>query len=286
MDDTFGTPRAEGSSSRLDGLLVRLLDGELSGPAEAEARVLLESSSEVRTRLEKIQGSADLFSSRLRDLPIPPTPDSVLPFIVGVPGPTSGAQAPGEGQAFQGRQTEASVPTRRPSIALHRCFYRHRLAAGIVLLLMSLALFRPVRALIAEGARTLFSLLAPTEGPPPSAVELEVGSSRVSFVPVGSEFLVSVRAVQASGQLTVVVVEGPQASGEILGEGAGIDLLVLPGGIEVRNGPGSVGTYSVGVPRSLRQVRVEVAGRDLGVCILDGARVGDSWSFELGPAGG
>lgn len=281
MDDLLETPGAQASSSPVDGMLVRLIDGELSGIARAEALALLESSPEIRRRMGKLRSESDLFSDLLADLPIPQTPDPRFPFDVG-PSGTEGESLPPMGPgATADRKSGDPSPTGEPAFAFHTYLFRHRIAAGLVLLLVSLSLFRPVRAWIVENAGTLFSVVAPREARTDSGREFEGGSSRVSFVPMGNEFLISVQAVQVSGHLTVVVVEGPRAFGEILGEGTGIDLLVLPGGIEVRNGPGSTAEYRVGVPRSLHRVRIRLGGRDLGIHGLDGTRVGDSWSFEL-----
>lgn len=284
MADTFEPPGAR-ASSQVDGMLVRLLDGELSGSAEAETLALVESSPEVRLRLEELRHVSDLLSDRLADVRIPRAPDPSLLFPAEASGLLPGVEAPGKPEAPAPRQGGQSEPPGRPSFAFHSYLFRHRIAAGIVLLLVSVSLFEPVRAWMVESARTLFSVLAPAEEPTDPGMEREVGTSRVSFIPVETEFLVSVQAFQVSGRLTVVVVEGPRAFGEILGEGAGIDLLVLPGGIEVRNGPGSVAGYTVGVPRSLQRVHVRVGGRDLGIHALGGTEVGDSWSFELGDSG-
>jgi hypothetical protein len=284
MADTFETPGAR-ASSQVDGMLVRLLDGELSGSAEAEALALLESSPEVRLRLEELRMASILLLDRLGELTIPPAPDPSLLFSARASGAVYGAEAPGEPEAPAPRQSGRLESPGRPAFAFHSYLFRHRIAASIVLLLLSVGLFGPVRGWMVEGARTLFSVLAPAEEPTVPGLGPEVGSSRVSFIPVETEFLVSVRAFQVSGRLTVVVVEGPRAFGEILGEGAGIDLLVLPGGIEVRNGPGSVAGYTVGVPRSVQRVHVRVGGRDLGIHGLGGTEVGDSWSFNLGDSG-
>ncbi len=261
MADTTETPGAGGTSSEVDGTLVRILDGELLGSTENESRALLESSPEARLRLEELRGSSDLFSDSLAKLPIPRTPDPHFLVRSGVSAPVPAAEAP----RVRGEST----------------IVRHRIAAGIVLLLVSIGLISPVRAWIVEGARSLVSVLAPGERPTDPVTEVEVGSSTVSFVPVGNEFLVSVEAYQVSGRLTVVVVEGSRASGEILGEATGIDLLVLPDGFEVRNGPGSVAGYTVGIPQSLERLRVQVGGRDLGIRTLGGTEVGHSWVFEL-----
>lgn len=281
MDDLSETPGAHASSSPVDGTIVRLIDGELSGTAKTEALALLESSPEVRRRMGELRRESDLFTDLLADLPIPQTPDPSFLFDEGSSGTARDSLPPmGQGATAERNSTHPK-PTGERAFAFHAVIFRHRIAAGLVFLLVSLGLFRPVRAWIVEGARTLFSVVAPRDPPTDPGRGFEESSSRVSFVPVGNEFLISVHAPQASGRLTVVVVEGPRAFGEVLGESAGIDLLVLPGGIEVGNEGGSPADYRVGVPRSLHRVRVRLGGRDLGVLGLDGAQTGDSWSFEL-----
>ena len=84
----------------------------------------------------------------------------------------------------------------------------------------------------------------------------------------------------------MVVVEGTRACGEASGQGAGIELLMLPDGIEVRNGPASVADYTARVPRSLRSVRVRVGGRDLAVYAPLDVEAGHAWMFELTAPGG
>jgi anti-sigma factor RsiW len=238
-----------GSSPDVDGILIRYLDGELSGSAAEDARALLASSPEARRRFEELSLASDLFYGGLANQVLPETP-------------------------------RLRLPTRRSWLV------RHRLAAGIVLLLLSLSLIAPARAWIMEGARTLVRVVNPAADPVPAAPAAGTGPSTVSFVPVGNGFLVSVEAHQTSGQLTVEVVEGPRASGEVSGSGAGVELLVLPSGIEVRNGPGSTAGYRVAVPQSVATVRVLVGGKDLGTRRVEGAEVGHTWTFELADPGG
>ncbi|MGD2123959.1 MAG: hypothetical protein PVJ76_19565 [Gemmatimonadota bacterium] len=250
MSDFDGIPGAHGVPLEVDGMIVRYLDGEGSASSGAETLALLEASPEARDRMEELRMSSELFSRHMADLPIPATPELRIP------------------------------PSLPASVA------RHRMAAGIVLFVLSASLLTPARAWIVEGFRAVTSVLIPGEDavlPAPAEV---AGPSTVSFVPLGADLVVSVRDHQASGRLTVVVVEGTRASGEASGQETGIELLILPEGIEVRNAPGSTADYTVRVPRSLRTVRVRVGGREQAVLAPGEVGVGHAWVIELTAPGG
>jgi hypothetical protein len=253
MSDFDGTPGAYDVPPEVDGMIVRYLDGEGPASSGAATRTLLEASPEARARLEELRLSSQLLSHHLADIPIPATPELHFP---------------------------PALP------ALPTLVARHRIAAGIVLLILSASLLTPARAWIAEGIRAVASVLTRVEDAARPAPAEEAGPSTVSFVPVGAELVVSVRNHQASGRLTVVVVEGTRASGEVSGQGAGIELLMLPDGIEVRNGPGSMADYTVQVPRSLQSVRVRVGNREQAVLAPGEVPVGHTWVFELSAPGG
>jgi hypothetical protein len=250
MSDFEGIPGANGVSPDVDGMIVRYLDGEVSGSSRGETQTLLEASPEARERLEELSRSSDLLSDHLADIPIPATPELRFP------------------------------PTLPALVA------RHRMAAGIALFFLSVSFLTPARAWIVEGIRAVASVVIPGEEAVLPAPAEEAGPSTVSFVPVGAELMVSVGDHQASGRLTVVVVEGTRASGEASGQGAGVELLMLPDGIEVRNGPGSMTDYTVRAPRSLRSVRVRIGGREQAVLAPGEVEVGHAWVFELMAPGG
>lgn len=250
MSEFDGAPGAAGAPPDVDGLLVRHLDGEVSASSRAEIEGLLAASLGAQERLRELSRSSDLLSDHLAGIPIPATPE--LHF----------------------------------SSALPTMFARHRMAAGIVLLVLSVTLLTPIRAWIVEGCRAVASVLIPREEAVYPAAAGEAGPSTVSFVPVGTELVVSVRAHQASGLLTLEVVEGAGVSGEASAEGAGIELLMLPDGIEVRNRPASMSSYAVRVPRSLQSVRIRVEGRELAVYVPMEVEVGHTWVFELTAPGG
>jgi len=245
MGDFEGTPGAKGVPLDVDGRIVRYLDGGGAAPSGAETRALLEASPEARERLEELRLSSELFSDSLASIPIPATP-------------------------------QLHFPPTHPALAAH-----HRKAAGIVLLLLSISLLTPAGAWVVEGIRVAASLLIHGEEAAFPASAEDESPSTVGFVPVGAEMVVSVRAHQASGRLTIVVVEGTRASGEASGQGAGVELLILPDGIEVRNGPGSRAEYTIRVPRSHRIVRIRVGNGEQTVLALGGVEAGHTWVFDL-----
>lgn len=250
MSDFEGTPGANGVPPDVDGMIVRYLDGEVSASTGAETRALLEASPKARERLEELSLSSDLLSHHLADVLIPTTPEFHFP------------------------------PTIPVLVA------RHRLAAGIVLLVLSTSLLTPARAWIVDRIQAVASALTPGEEAVLPAPAEEADPFTVSFVPMGAELLVSVRDHQASGRLTVVAVEGTRASGEASGQGVGIEFLMLPDGIEVRNGPNSMADYTVFIPRSLQSVRVRIGGREQAVLAPGEVEVGHAWVFELTAPGG
>jgi hypothetical protein len=263
MDETGKTSGAHDAADEVDGLLVRYLDRELSDSEEGEVRALLASSADARGRLTEIRCSSDLFSDRLWSLPIPAAPGLSMPEVSG------GDRG---GQAFG---------LTLPSLLPH-----HRIAAAIVLLLLTVSFLAPVRAWIVESVRTVASMLAPSEEPPVPAAEGEMGPSTVSFVPLMEELVVSMEANQASGRLTVVVVEGSRVSGEASVQEAEAEILVLPDGIEIRNGSGAMADYTIEIPRTLRRVRIRVGGREVAEESPGEVEVGHVWVFDLAGPGG
>lgn len=263
MTESTKTSGVHDPAEEVDGLLLRYLDGELSATEEGKARALLASSSDARRRMAELRASSALFSDQLGGMPIPAVPGFSMPEV------STYAPSP-DGLRFA-----------FPSFLL-----RHRMAAAMALFLLTLGFMAPVRAWIAESVRTVASILAPSEASPPPVAEGEAGPSTVSFVPLGDELLVSVGSYQASGRLTVVVVEGSRVSGETSVQGTAVELLVLPNGIEVRNGPGSVADYTIEVPQTLQRVRVRAGGRELGVGIPAEVAVGHTWVFDLTDPGG
>ena len=75
----------------------------------------------------------------------------------------------------------------------------------------------------------------------------------------GDEFVLEFATRQAGGTLTVRPEPGPEVAVEAAGAG-GAPLLVLPGGVRIRNTAASTASYRVALPPAVRRVRVRVGG--------------------------
>jgi hypothetical protein len=81
----------------------------------------------------------------------------------------------------------------------------------------------------------------------------------VRLAPRGEEFVLEFAARQAGGTLTVRPDPGSEVAVEATG-GGGAPLLVLPGGVRIRNTAASTASYRVALPPGVRRVRVRVGG--------------------------
>jgi hypothetical protein len=84
-------------------------------------------------------------------------------------------------------------------------------------------------------------------------------SSTVSFVPAASIFTIHVAAAQATGSLTIHVIESATASARITGRSPGDALLVTEDGIRIQNSGESSAGYAVMVPVTVSQITVQIA---------------------------
>ncbi|HEU4561041.1 MAG TPA: hypothetical protein VFS20_24530 [Longimicrobium sp.] len=235
-----------------DGELLSLLDGEADGAPRTDGEAHLAACPVCRERMERYRTRRERLAQLLvrADFPVPAAPS------VG-----SVADAPDDPKVIPLRPRAA---TRQPRFH-QRPWLR---AAAVVLLLVAAAVVAtPARAWITEWVSRQWNRVAQDDRPTPPRAAPPVqapparpqASAQVRFVPSGSELRVDVASVQATGTLTLVPVDGPAASAEVLGAQA-VELLVVPSGLRIRNTSIVSADYRVRVPDGVRRVRVRIGG--------------------------
>jgi hypothetical protein len=120
----------------------------------------------------------------------------------------------------------------------------------------------PARAWLAERWDALKSLVvgAPAELPEvaPAAVEPREAGSVITFTPAGPEFTLRVVHLQAGGTLYLTVEPTASASAGVIGGDGSEEIVVLPGGFEVRNAATSTASYEVRLPNHLESIEVRI----------------------------
>lgn len=239
-----------------DGDLLCLLDGEAEAASRADAATHLDACAECRRRMERYRTRRERLAHLLAraDFPVPAAAGpATAPKLV--PDAADGAKV---------------IPLRpraagRPGRFTDRPWLR---AAAVVLLLLAAAtVATPARAWIVEWVTRQWARVAHREpAPAPRVVRTPdappappQASAQVRFVPGGSELRVEVAHPQPSGVLTLVRVDGPAASAEVMGTQP-VELLVVPSGLRIRNTASTVAEYRVQVPDGIRRVRVRIAG--------------------------
>lgn len=103
----------------------------------------------------------------------------------------------------------------------------------------------------------------------------------VRFVPVGGVLEVELAHAPAGGALELRVVEGAEASAQVVGVAEAV--VVLRGGVRVLNSAGSTARYRVAVPEHVTEVRVRVGGGEARSFPVD-AGSPRAWTVQLGAA--
>jgi|GEM_PF-1398604 len=251
-----------------DGELLCLLDGEAEAVARGDAEAHLEACAACRGRMERFRTRRERLASLLASAdfspPVPMTPPSTV--LLSEAGPTAGEAATARAGAkvipLRGRPAPAGRRVDRPWL---------RAAAAVLLLAAAVAVATPARAWIAQWVGRQWSQLAhggrsapapPPAAPAPAPPAAPQASAQVRFVPAGSELRVEVAHAQRAGTLTLVPVAGTAALAEVLGA-QGVELLVVPSGLRIRNAANDAAGYRIQVPEGVRRVRVRVgAGRE------------------------
>ncbi len=240
-----------GAAHLEDGELLRYLDGESEHGDRAAAEHHLAACADCRTRLETLERRARAVSATLRAADVSPPPVRLV-------------------EMRRTRLAWLSGP-------------QLKAAAVIVALLGGALTVRPARAWLVDrwhDVRTVFTgdETAPPE-PVPAAGEQPSGS--VAFVPAPGAFVVRLAARQLGGTLRAVTSGDSVASARVIGGAGGIDLVVLPDGLVIRNDSRAAASYILRLPVAVTELVVEVVGQ---AAVRVGAEelAGSGWSMELG----
>lgn len=233
-----------------DGVLVRLLDDQADASEAAEVRDHLAACAGCRSRLELLRRRGATLSRILARTDFAaPSMSASTPM----PMPTAGPARPDGADV---------IPLRRPAPMAQRPWMR---AAAIVLVALGVGvLASPARAWI---ARWVSERMAAVSGTPDAGGERPVAApmpvaplpgSSVRFTPAGDEFTLTIAHAQAAGTLTLAPVNGAEVVAEVVPGTGDAELLVLPAGLRVGNEPGAAAEFRVGIPASVRRVRLRV----------------------------
>ena len=252
-----------------DGTLLRFLDGEAAADEREMVARHLATCPDCAADAESLRAaSAGVHLVLERDLGDAPAPPP-LPRIV----------PPASGHPRAARPSHYATSSRR------------LLAAGILLAVALGAAAPPVRALVRSLVTRVREAMAPDRvpSPPPAGEHAALPPTPapdevlVEFTPEGTEIVVDFGAAQQGGTLVVRTHDGESV---VLSTtpGAPRDVLVLPGGVRVRNAPTSTHSYRLLVPAGLRRIIVRVGGETVSTTDADALRRGET-VVRLGPGG-
>ena len=250
------TELRNGEAHPSDGDLIRMLDGE---PTSEVLDEHVASCQRCATRLTRF----GLWSRELTEVL-----ESADP-IVGEGG-TSVIDA-----EFREREDSSSWHRRVPR--------RFGIAAGIVLMLVSLMAVPPVRAWITETTDRAFTAVRELVAPAATSSDGS-GPVTVSFAPSGERLVIEIDHVQTAGELVVTVSDGSEevrasSSGHASGEAP--SFAVLPSQLRIRNPAGATIDYRVRIPTSVEEVEVRVADSRLALLEASDLRSGREWVWGL-----
>jgi hypothetical protein len=223
-----------------DGALVRLIDGEAADDERGRVEAHVEACPVCAERLGSLRRrSVNLGVLLARgDFAVPAAPSAPVDELAA-------------------RREARTAAPRAPS----RVWLR---AAAVAALVIGAGLFSsPVRAWFRDllggpGSGASLARRAPAPAPAPVA-ESPSTSARVHFTPEGEEMVVEIARGQARGALVLATGPSSTATAEVRAPaGALADVLVLPTGLRISNGPTSVAEYHVAVPATVQRVRVRI----------------------------
>lgn len=212
-----------------EGALVALLDDEMDGTAAETARAHLALCADCSARLEALERA----DRRVRDWmtahdPAPPPRDAY------------------EWQAALGPRTRRAS---KPGALLSP---RLRWAAAASLVLAIAVAAGPARAWILDQIG-LDDRDVPAEEAGPLAGH-EPGTAGTSFSPTSPEVRIDLTDIGGARELTVAVHDGPRV--HLLVPEGDVEVLVRPGGLEVRDPSRTHHRYRLDVPASVLRVRL------------------------------
>ncbi len=221
------------------GQVVRYVDGELEADERSQIERHLDRCQSCRATIERTrQGAAEL--GRLlsaSDFPIP-------------------ALTRATGRSRLHRRRSRLRPSVRTLAAV--------LCGVVIATMVSVG---PVRAWVADRWGDLKALVVREAASVTAVAELDAGNNRASltFTPKSREFVLGIANRQIRGQLVVEFLEDTRASAEIL-DGSNEDLIVLPDGLRILNGPESTASYRLTIPARYSSIVLEL-GSEPGVTL-------------------
>lgn len=268
-----------------DGDMLCLLDGEPEAAQRPDAAAHLDACGDCRARMERYRLRRDRLAGLLArtDHPVPASaPPSPAASGDALPVAPIGPAAADDAKVIPLRPRATPRPVRwtnRPWL---------RAAAVVLLLLGAAVVATPARAWIAAWVSRQWDRVAhdgPSTPPPPRVVQTPPApappqaSAQVRFVPTGGEMRVEVAHPQAAGTLTLMAVDGPAASAEVVGAQT-VDLLVVPSGLRIRNTATIAADYRIQVPGGIRRVRVRIGRREV---VVERTEIGAGRTIPLSP---
>jgi predicted anti-sigma-YlaC factor YlaD len=240
-----------GAAHLEDGELLRYLDGESEHGERGAAEQHLAACEDCRARLRGLERRSDAVSAALRSADVTPPPVRLVNV-----------------------RRSRSAWWRGPQL---------KAAAVLVALLGGALTVSPVRAWLVDRWHDVRSAFSDADAPGPDSDPSDQlqGAGSVAFVPAAGSFTVRLSARQPTGTLRAVTSADSVASARVLGVASGIDLVVLPDGLVIRNDSTAAASYELRLPRGVTELVVEMAGR-AAVRVGAGELMGTGWSIELG----
>jgi hypothetical protein len=212
-----------------DAMLVRFLDNEASDDERAQVEAAAAADAGVSDRLAQLRTRSQAAAGMLAadDVPVPASLQSFDAVRARAPAPESS------------RWLRAAV-----------------LLAGLGLASLAVP---PVRAWLLDATGLVDGERA--GGAVAAAPAVAVDTVVISF-DAPPEFLIELETAQRDGRLIVRIADVEQASAELRTSGGTESFFVIPEGIQIVNGDVSTAEYEITLPRTVRDVRIRIPGRE------------------------
>lgn len=225
-----------------DFVLLELLDGRGAAEERAEWLAHAQSCAECGRTLYELRRTAALVSSAVARIQLPS--EFRLEPPEGLDGDGPATVVPLRSDAGDARRV--AVPS------------WWRAAAVLALLLVPLVAVQPLRAAVtgwlADRWAQVSGLFVEEEAPATIAGD----GATIYFEAAGPDLEIRFDAPQPAGTLSLSAATGERVSFEITADAADEAPVVSGSGLRIRNGAGSVASYAVGIPPTVRRVQVRV----------------------------
>jgi hypothetical protein len=222
--------------------ILRLIDGDDEAGGLAEFQAHVGECAACADRVAAIRSDADRVRVALAEVRLPSGFPSAEQLMWRAQRASHGGARGAPGRGMQGWR---------------------RAAAIVLILLLPVALVRPIRAAVVEWVQRGWSMITGSENtapaPPPAdeAPAVPGGNFRIYFTPAEGVVELGISVRQQGGALRIETVAGLEGSLEIVG-GAGEAALVTGRGLSIRNDAASRATYVMRVPEGVRTLRLRI----------------------------